>query len=355
MTLGDLSAWIRVALKWALLASIAVVILWVGWVVITGVSSSIFRPRGVDAGFGVMDPPIFTKTLTPFKSKSFTNESDLPKASSKIDVYKFLTNEKLTEEQKDDLALFFGLRKGNKSQKDGLTTWKESRESTSLKLTTSNSHFTYIRDTSRDTNLFKSKNTLDKNAALKKTQEIFKELGIGLKDKNIDTSNPVLTYFNFSSSGKKKSAEKSANAVEIQFYRKVGKILGNGDAPIRLILAEKGRILEMDFYFSPLNPESAPYPIITSLQAWKKVKSGKSFSEPKQEFNSVRITQISLVYWESKFYQPFFQPVWMFVGIGKTKTGDKQFQTFVPAVSSEYLSLDQKEESSDQPPPVAPN
>lgn len=250
---------------------------------------------------------------------------------------------------------FFGLLKGDKSQKDGLTTWKKAKDSTSLKLDTTNAHFTYIHDTSKDTNLFKSKNTLDKNAVLKKTQEVFKELGISLNGKNIDTSNPILTYFNFSVSGRKKTNEKSANSVEIKLYRKVGERLSSGDAPIRLVLAEKGKVLEMDFYFTPLDSESAPYPIITSSQAWEEVKLGKSFSEAKQEFNSVKVTQISLIYWESRFYQPFFQPVWMFVGIGKTKSGDIEFQTFVPAISPDYLSLDQEGESSNQPPPIAPD
>lgn len=355
MTLADLSTWIRVALKWALLASIALIVLWVGWVVIIGISSSIFRPRGIEAGFGIMGPPIFTKTLNIFKSKSFTNDIDLPKEGSKIDVYRFLKNQKLTEDQQDGVASFFGLRRGDKSQKVGLTIWKRRGDTTYLKLNTTNAHFTYIRDNSRDKNLFNLKTAPDKKVALKKTQEIFKELDISFSGKNIDSANPVLTYLNFSASGKKKSSEKSANAVEIKFYRKIRKIVGNGDAPIRLVLTEKGKVLEMDFYFSPLDPEGAPYPIITSSQALEEVKSGKSFSEAKQEFNSVTITQISLVYWESKFYQPFLQPVWMFIGIGETEIGDIEFQTFVPAVSSDYLSLDPEEEPSNQPPPVAPN
>ncbi len=355
MTLADLSAWIRVALKWALLASIVVVVLWIGWVVITGISSSIFRPRGADAGFGVMDPPILTKTLNSFKSKSFTNEVDLPNASNKIDVYRFVKNQKTTEEQGDDIALFFGFRKGDQIKKDGLTTWKKRNESTSLKLDTSKAHFTYVRDISRDTTLFKSKSSLDKSSSVKRTQEIFKELGISLDNKDIDTGSPTLIYYNFSASGKKTVSQKSANAVEIKLYRKVRKILGAGDAPIRVLLAEKGRVLEMEFNFSSLDPESAPYPIITSPQAWEEVKIGKAFSMAKQGFDSIKVSHISLIYWESKFYQPYLQPVWMFAGIGKTQTADIEFQAFVPAISSDYLSLDQEEGSLDQPPPVAPN
>ena len=195
MTLADLSAWIRTALKWVLLATVALAALWIGWIIVTGVSSSLFRPQDADTAYGVLDPPIFSQTYSFFKSKTYENEATLPKSRKKLAVFQFENSEKFTKEQQNKIASFFGLVSTEKSETDGLITWKKKSETTNLKLDVSSSHFIFKRDLSKDKRLLNSKVNLDQNQALKKTAEIFKKINISLDNKNIDADKTVIKYF----------------------------------------------------------------------------------------------------------------------------------------------------------------
>ena len=84
---------------------------------------------------------------------------------------------------------------------------------------------------------------------MKKANELLKKLNIKLKDKNLDEKNAVVKFYSLTSSNREETKATSANAVEIQFFRKVGKALSTGDAPIRLLLASKGNsVLEFDYH-----------------------------------------------------------------------------------------------------------
>ena len=159
-----------------------------------------------------------------------------------------------------------------------------------------------------------------------------------------DEKNAVVKFYSLTSSNREETKATSANAVEIQFFRKVGKALSTGDAPIRLLLASKGNsVLEFDYHYSPLNSTGAPYPIISSSKAWEEVKEGNSLTESKGRFSSIKVIGVASSYWESKFYQPYLQPIWIFSGVGQTTTGELEFQAFVPAVNPEYLSQTEDE------------
>ncbi|MEX0621902.1 MAG: hypothetical protein WD187_02830 [Candidatus Woykebacteria bacterium] len=351
MSLAELSLWVRSALKWAVGAAFIFIVLLFGWIIISSVSSSVFKPRGADAAFGILGQPIFTKTLNNFKSKQYEIEANLPKALEKVEVFEMSQNAKFNEEELERLTSAFGLKGSEKTETDGLTTWNRRSGTEILELGTGASHFTYRFDISKNQSLYEAKASLNKESAIEKAKELFEKLKLTLENKNINDKNSIVTYYDLSPEGRAQTSEEEANAVEIGFFRQVSKILSSGDAPIRILFARGGNdILEFDFYFSPIDTAGAPYPIKTSTQAWEEVKEGKAFSRSIGEFGTVKITSVSLSYWESRFFQPYLQPIWVFSGTGETNAGEVKVQAFVPAINSDYLSTPAAGQSSDQAP-----
>jgi len=352
MTLADLSAWIRASLKWVAAGVVVIILLWIAWIVIAGVSSIIFKPRGAATQFGVLDPPLFVKTYSVFKSKEIKNEANLPRADRKISVYQFGKSSQLSEEVQKKFVSFFGLNTVKKVTDKGLNTWKRKTDNTYLKINTTLSHFTYTRDISNDSSLLDSKVNLNKAKAMKQATEDVKKLGLKLEKTDIDQKNPVVTYYKITKAGRSTSSETSANAVQIEFFRKVEKTLTSGQAPLRILYAQGGKkILEFDFTFSPINESSAPYPTITASQALELVKTGGSYSEVDEEFDTAVVTSVVLTYWESKFFQAYLQPVWKFSGEAQSGANKTSFEAFVPAVNQTYLSLEEEQQPSSPTPP----
>lgn len=353
MTLADLSAWIRASLKWVAAGVVVIILLWIAWIVIAGLSSSIFKPRGADTQFGVLDPPLFVKTHSVFKAKEIKNEANLPNADKKIDVYQFEKSGQFPEELQKKFTSFFGLNTVKKVENKGLNTWKKRTENTYLKINTTLSHFTYNRDISNDSSLFDSKVNLNKAKTVKQAIEDIKKLGLKVEKTDLDSKNPVIIYYKITKEGRSASSETSANAVQIEFFRKVEKTLTSGQAPIRILYAQGGKkILEFDFTFSPINDAGAPYPAITASQALELLKTGGSYSEVGEEFDTAVVTSVVLTYWESKFFQPYLQPIWKFSGEAQSGANKTSFETFVPAVNQTYLSLEEEQQPSSPTPPA---
>jgi len=73
------------------------------------------------------------------------------------------------------------------------------------------------------------------------------------------------------------------------------------------------------------------YPLKSGDLAWEELTKGKGIvlSNPKEK-KEVVIKQMSLAYLDPDFYQPYLQPVYLFIG-------EDNFSAFVPAVSFDYL------------------
>jgi len=84
-------------------------------------------------------------------------------------------------------------------------------------------------------------------------------------------------------------------------------------------------------FFEKSEGEVGIYPLKSGDLAWEELTKGKGIvlSNPKEK-KEVVIKQMSLAYLDLDFYQPYLQPVYLFIG-------EDNFSAFVPAVSFDYL------------------
>jgi len=334
MSLADLSAQIRAALKWLLILPAILVIIWLVWLGAKEVSKLALKPRGQDTAYGNLAPPLFTKTFSPLKADKFELATSLPKQKEKADVFRIEQAGKFSQEQQKEIVSFFKLTNGEKKQTDNVIAWKAG--SASLSLDTSQSHFKFRLDLSKDTSSLPSAAAIDKNQASRQAKEVIKKLNLVPKD--IDLDNPLVRSFTISVGKREETSAASANVVEINFYRKIKGVRSSGDALIRMLL-ERGsnKILEFDYDYYPLNSVGSTYPIIDSDQAWEELQAGRAFTKESSEFDLVKVTKINLSYWESKFHEPYLQPIWLFSAKGEAKGAEKEFEAYLPAINPSFF------------------
>jgi len=107
------------------------------------------------------------------------------------------------------------------------------------------------------------------------------------------------------------------------------------DANISALVSKSSgkRIVELKYSYFPIDIEVwATYPIIDSSFAWNQLKSGKGFiaNLGDNQEGKIIIRKVYLAYYDSPIHQNFLQPVFVF-------EGDKQFISYVPAVTGQYI------------------
>jgi len=336
MSLADLSAFIRSGLKWFLASLVVLFLLWLVWVWINGASQAVFKPKGEDTAFGKIAAPFFVKTYSSLTAGGFELSTSLPKEKEKALVYQAVPADKFSASQIDKLVTFLGFTKSSQKKAGGLVTWGSTTGTAYLKLNTSQSHFTYKYNFSEDDSSFSARVSSDEKAALEKAKRDL--LQLGLLPEDISKGASSLKYLKITEGGREKTSASSANALEIAFFRKVGDSSGGGDGSIRLLFGASFKVLEFDYYYSPLDPVGSPYPIISSQQAWQNFQGGKAFVATARKFDSIVVTKVNLSYWESTMAQKYLQPIWVFVGKGKSSGHEEEFTAYMPAISPSYLA-----------------
>lgn len=97
-------------------------------------------------------------------------------------------------------------------------------------------------------------------------------------------------------------------------------------------------------YYSLDEDKSETYPLITSKEAWEKLKSGSAYiSNFGDNEQNITIRNIYVAYYDPGQYAEFYQPVVVF-------EGDNNFAAFVPAVTDEfYGGVNQELKSNETP------
>lgn len=335
MGLPDLAEEIKSILKWFLISLAVLFALWVIWIIIRNVSGLVFKPRGVPTAYGQISPPLFTKTLNKLEATSFQLAIDLPKSREEVDIYKISIGERFVVEQQNKIANYFPVSNSRRTQVGNTIYIKDPSGLSEFVYKISENTFTYRYRFSQDKTLTSSRVSLDRKKAISLTLEILNKLAVRPPD--IDDDKALVRYVKLSGNQKVESTPQEANAVEIIFYRKLS-ISSIGQAPIRAILAGSGSVVEFDYFYKSKEEIGSPYPLLTATQAWDEFKKGKSFSENVSKFVSVSVSKMFLAYWESKNFQPYLQPVWVFEGNGKTEEGKEfYFQALLPAITSSFL------------------
>lgn len=131
-----------------------------------------------------------------------------------------------------------------------------------------------------------------------------------------------------------------ANTVEINFYRQdidsfpvVTANFPSSQNYLLIVFNESDfKILRGQIkFFEKSNDEYGVYLLNNGDEIWKKLKEGKGYiiNMPKEK-NKIVIKKMFLAYYDPDIYQPYLQPVYVFVG-------EPDFTAFVPAVVDNYL------------------
>ncbi|OGY21839.1 MAG: hypothetical protein A2126_00350 [Candidatus Woykebacteria bacterium GWB1_45_5] len=335
MTLAEFSAFIRRSARWFLISIAVLFLLWLVWIFIRATSGFFIQPKGEDTAFGKLAIPFFVKSYSFIKAGRYELDTSLPKQQEKALVYEFNPANKFSEQQTSKIASFLGFTESSQKKVGATITWGSTSGQAYLKLNTATSHFTYRYNFSKeDSDL--EKISFTEKEALAKTKEILQQLGLLPED--ISKGASIARYLKISGSKQEKVAEGTANALEVSLFRKVGNSTSNGDAPIRFLFGASLKILEFDYNYSPLDPVGSPYPIISGQAAWNSFQEGKAYTSTRTDFDSIIVTKISLSYWESALPQKYIQPVWLFVGKGKTDSQEEEFTAVYTAISQSFLS-----------------
>lgn len=100
-----------------------------------------------------------------------------------------------------------------------------------------------------------------------------------------------------------------------------------------IIASGRGKqIIAGEYHYFPIDTaKNSTYPLITSEEAWEKLKSGKAFiaNAGNNPEGNIIIRRVYLGYYDAAQYAEYYQPVVVF-------EGDNEFFAYVPAVTDEY-------------------
>jgi len=133
---------------------------------------------------------------------------------------------------------------------------------------------------------------------------------------------------------------KQANVVEVDFFREdidnypviSPKFPNSHNFVLMVFYHDDHKILRAQIkFFEKSEAEVGIYPIKSGDLAWEELTKGKGLilSNPKN-IKEVVIKEMIFTYLDPDFYQPYFQPVYLFIG-------EENFAAYVPAVTAEYL------------------
>lgn len=137
-----------------------------------------------------------------------------------------------------------------------------------------------------------------------------------------------------------KEEEPYPKAVRVDFFRKDEAIniisplyFSSQNFAILAPLNYSSEIVEMQFTsFAKLDEEPGIYPLLTSEEAFQKLQEGQAsvISIKEEVIEPIKIRSIELGYYDPLTYQPYFQPIFVFLG-------SDNFVAYLPAIRDEYL------------------
>jgi len=142
-----------------------------------------------------------------------------------------------------------------------------------------------------------------------------------------------------------------ANLVEVDFFRpNVGdfsfissRFPNSHNFVLMVFYPESFKVLRAQIkFFEKSADQVGIYPVKTGDLAWEELTKGKGIvlANPKNQ-KDVTIKSMVFSYLDPDFYQPYLQPVYLFLG-------EDNFAAYVPAVSSDYLIQEDNNQYSSQ-------
>ncbi len=357
MGLFELSTRLRKVFGVVGLIIVTLVVLWLIWLGARAVYNFIGTQEQTnpETFFGAISTPILPKSNVDLTNTSFQidlPESSLPSTPEELAVYPIPrpTGTLTSLEDANNTVRGVGFKDKPKRNSEAVYTWVDSKNTAkSIKMNIASGEFTYKYDLKKDQKIIQGRFTIDKAGAIRKAQQFLGRLGSFPKDLS-DGPKVVNFYKQIGSKRTKVTSFSEANEVEIYFFRKsindqYAIVQSNPDLSlIRVLLGtnlflERG-VVEAEYVYWPFELDnSSIYPIKTSEEAWSDFQQGKaSFVKGiRGSYEEIFLEKVELAYYETKSYQPFAQPIYIFSGAGISKNKLVEFVAYLPAVRDEHL------------------
>ncbi len=359
MGLYDLSAQIRKILTAATVFVLFLAALWVAWIGLKGLYRLVFESKNAHpvAYYGKLSAPPLPLAKAGLTNTSFNfalPEGTFPATPKTMPVYPvpIPTGTLSSLDEANKKAHSLGFDSVPKRISDISYSWKDSNfKAKSFQMNIVTGSFLYKFDPLKDHRILKGIFQFDTSGdAVQEGIRFLKKSGSYLDD--LQSGPTSLNFYKLSLKTKKRSRVTSfseASLVEILFYRqsisnKYPFVQVNPSSSlIRVVLGtnlgiEDG-VVEAEFNYWPINyNESSPYPIKDGASAWQDFQQGKaSFVKgARKSYSQIFLGDMYLGYYETRNYQAFLQPVYVFTGSGKYKNNLYPFIAYLPAVSSDY-------------------
>lgn len=352
MTLSEFSLQARIVAKLLLVLLVVFLII---YLLVLVLLNALRKPMAVDLGlnpvFGSISRPIFEEQITTPKLKFAldTIGGDLPETTPSAQVY-YVPEPKSTLAyltRVDNLAKSFDFDTDIYKPQTLNDRWvKYEDASRILEVNIVNYHFKYYLKPGTELQQLveatpEAKFNLMEDEFVNKARQEMLERDAYPSYLASGTNNPV--YQNYDLAKQQFVPYKDQTypqAIRIDFFRQdealniiTPKYFNSQNYVILAPLNYYSSIVEMQYLsYDKLNDEPGVYPLLTSKEAFEKLKKGEAsvISYTEGSTNNVKIKKIDLGYYDGETYQPYFQPIFVFLG-------SDNFVAYLPAIRQEYL------------------
>lgn len=302
------------------------------------------KPISVDAVFGPIKLPEIQASPAPGKIDITldTVDGQPVTATDSAKVYsipptasKFGFNEKIYL-----MAKTFGFDTTVTRHKLSGTTASFNDSVQSLTIDITNFNFTYEYDVKKDPQIFQNVSLPQAKAVEEKAADFLRS--VGRYPEELTKGQMHTTYYTYNPASNRLSPVKrtqEANVAEVDFYRPdvdsfpiVSPKYFTSQNYVIVVFNELGfkPIKAQVKFFEKSEEQVGLYPVKTGVAAYTDLQEGKAFIVSGNPQNVV-IKKMFLGYFDPDNYQPYLEPVYVFLG-------DNDFVAYVPAIIPEYTA-----------------
>lgn len=204
-----------------------------------------------------------------------------------------------------------------------------------------NGNFTVFYDYRLNKSILGEKNLPSKEKAINDVKSLLS--GLNLLKSDLEKGKTSISYLRYDLDNNKLlevNSSLEANFVKISLLRgDVDKLpIYYSDinrAPVVIILSgandDSKKLISLEYNYQLIDYEnSATYPLISSEEAFEKLKAGQGYISSYKGTNQATIRDIMLGYFDSERQQAYLQPIYVF-------SGDDDFIGYVQAVKEEWI------------------
>lgn len=352
-TLTNASKETKVIIKWAIILTAALIVLYVLFRIVMFLGGVFFPspPEKPTLYFGKLTYPAFPKSITdkiPTYSIN-TITGDLPKlpAVAKINRIETPKPDLLSLKKVGERVASAGFSNGPVKISNVLYDWTNDNSNTSevlrkrIRVNILNYNFNATADPFSDPNIVAGKNMPNKEEAIKLAESFLKKTDYLTEDGDIDLTKTQTKIYSLLNNGfSEASSISNAQVIQVNFFQKdiddIPIVYKKPDQTNIDVLVTGGnfqpQILGANYIHHNISDISSTYPILSSEDAFHELKKGNAYIASYHGVESnIVITKAYLAYYFSDQDQQYTMPVIVF-------EGNEGFFAYVRAVKDEWVN-----------------